>query len=410
MVDEEGIGRGFVWYDIQFAYDEFSVVVEYYSLAAITSIDDGYYPLCFDGASVIDFSGVTTFESCYSGLSDAFRGLSTTNSCDIYFNSLNTNSFVFEGGECVVFASFLSNRNSTSPATIHFPSNLQTLVSTLTGYPTFGAAEGMGICAFDLPATGSITTTTLSFSTAGVPMIDSYTIGGNTYTSSASVVLENNVPYTLSAVCHGDRLKVNSTLIALMFGGSEPWSLSCTVITDGTNVTFTGNNTSTYTTTVSTPIVMTSESSCCIPYYTKVNYFDGTTKSAEEVKIGDKLLGYNENTNKFEEVEVLCVIHKIRNQLVTVTTENHEIEITPDHPILTDKGWAVYDLNADGYNTIEKIQLTENLKVLTLDGYEQIVSISYRELDKAIDMYTFDVTDPIDTYVAAGIISHNEKC
>lgn len=153
LVDEEGIGRGFIWFDIQTANEEFSTTIEYYSLAAITSIDDGYCTLRFDGASVIDFSGVTTFESYYSGLSDAFSRWSTTNSCDIYFNSLNTNSFHIYEGTCEVFNRFLANRDSTSPATIHFPSNLQTLVSTFVGYPTFGAATGMGICAFDLPAT-----------------------------------------------------------------------------------------------------------------------------------------------------------------------------------------------------------------------------------------------------------------
>ena len=152
---------------------------------------------------------------------------------------------------------------------------------------------------------------------------------------------------------------------------------------------------------------------CCIPYYTQVNYFDGTTKNAEDVKIGDKLLGYNESTQEFVEVEVLNVIHKIRNQLVKVKTRNYEIEITPEHPILTDQGWAVYDLNAINDYDFEKIQLDTSLKLLTEKGkYEKIISIKYNELDESIDVYTFNITDGIDTYVANGIISHNirDKC
>ena len=146
----------------------------------------------------------------------------------------------------------------------------------------------------------------------------------------------------------------------------------------------------------------------CIPYYTKVNYFDGTTKNAENVAIGDKLLGYNENTKSFIEVEVLNVITVSKNQLVKVITENHEIEITTDHPLLTDKGWAVYDLEIENSNTFEKIQLDTSLKLLTKENvYENILSIELEELKESIDVYTFDTSNGIDSYVANGLVSHN---
>lgn len=188
------------------------------------------------------------------------------------------------------------------------------------------------------------------------------------------------------------------------------------ITVDGVN-TYMGNSssgsgTATITFTSSSSVVtITLYPVCCIPYYTPVNYFDGSTKTAENVQVGDKLLGYDENIGDFVEVEVLNIVHKLRNQLVKVTTDNYELELTPDHPILTDKGWAVYDTNAGNYKNIDKIQLTTDLKVLTINGeYEDIKSIGYRELEAPIDTYTFNITDGIDTYVAAGLISHNGKC
>ena len=37
--------------------------------------------------------------------------------------------------------------------TIHFPSNLQSTISQLDGYPLFGGESGYIVLAFDLPAT-----------------------------------------------------------------------------------------------------------------------------------------------------------------------------------------------------------------------------------------------------------------
>lgn len=71
---------------------------------------------------------------------------------DIYFNALTTASF---GSYINQFNNmFNSLTASTSGAfTIHFPSNLSSTISGLTGYPNFGATAGRLTLAFDLPAT-----------------------------------------------------------------------------------------------------------------------------------------------------------------------------------------------------------------------------------------------------------------
>jgi hypothetical protein len=47
----------------------------------------------------------------------------------------------------------MQGTGSTVTHTIHFPSNLESTIQTLTGYPLFGGTSGKVVLAFDLPAT-----------------------------------------------------------------------------------------------------------------------------------------------------------------------------------------------------------------------------------------------------------------
>ena len=70
----------------------------------------------------------------------------------ITFNSLKTTSF----GNVNAFSSMFSTTTgseATGGCTVHFPSNLQSTISGLTGYPTFGGSSSYIQLAFDLPAT-----------------------------------------------------------------------------------------------------------------------------------------------------------------------------------------------------------------------------------------------------------------
>ena len=94
----------------------------------------------------IDFSSLTTVGSL--GLESAFRDC--TGLTNIYFNSLKTTSF---GSYTNQFSTMLSSTGTTVTHTLHFPSNLSSTISGLTGYPTFGGTSGYVTLAFDLPAT-----------------------------------------------------------------------------------------------------------------------------------------------------------------------------------------------------------------------------------------------------------------
>ena len=90
-----------------------------------------------------DISGRSVFNSAF---------MACSNLTDIYFNALTTTSF---GSNVNQFQNmFNANSMSTSGnCTIHFPSNLSSTISGLTGYPNFGAAAGKLTLAFDLPET-----------------------------------------------------------------------------------------------------------------------------------------------------------------------------------------------------------------------------------------------------------------
>jgi hypothetical protein len=93
-----------------------------------------------------DVSGTSTFTGAFG---------SCRNLTDIYFNALTTTSF----GSNVNQFNNIFNSGSTGTAstsgnvTVHFPSNLSSTISGLTGYPNFGATAGRLTLAYDLPAT-----------------------------------------------------------------------------------------------------------------------------------------------------------------------------------------------------------------------------------------------------------------
>lgn len=69
---------------------------------------------------------------------------------DIYFSNLKTDSF---GTLKNQFQSMMNNTGNSKVHTIHFPSNLENTISTLTDYPLFGGTSGYIVLSFDLPAT-----------------------------------------------------------------------------------------------------------------------------------------------------------------------------------------------------------------------------------------------------------------
>ena len=98
------------------------------------------------GLTSVDFPSLTKLSRW--SLNGTFRGC--TGLTDVYFRALTTSSF--DSGTDV-FGTLMKETGTTVTHTLKFPSNMESTISGLTGYPTFGGNSGHVVCAFDLPAT-----------------------------------------------------------------------------------------------------------------------------------------------------------------------------------------------------------------------------------------------------------------
>ena len=94
----------------------------------------------------VDLSSLTTVGS--SGLNSAFK--QCTQLQHVYFNALTSASF---GTYVNQFQNMMSSTGNKKVHRLHFPSNLESTISGLTGYPLFGGTSGYVILSYDLPAT-----------------------------------------------------------------------------------------------------------------------------------------------------------------------------------------------------------------------------------------------------------------
>lgn len=151
---------------------------------------------------------------------------------------------------------------------------------------------------------------------------------------------------------------------------------------------------------------------CCVPEYASISYLNNK-KPAADVKTGDIVLGYNVKTNEIQEVEVLDIIKKYRTELVVIKFEDNSIlEVTPDHPVYTNLGWACYRVEDSVYKNLhdigELLQLTTQMSILKQDNkFYKIQEIEYKKFENPITTYTFNTTNGIDTFIAEGCIVHN---
>jgi hypothetical protein len=119
------------------------------NMSALTTIGNGglYNTFAYcSGITSVNFANLATVGSL--GLSETFSYCSALT--DVYFNALTTTSF---GTDTDQFDNMLLGTGTGVAHTLHFPSNLETTIQGLSGYPNFGGASGYVTLAFDLPAT-----------------------------------------------------------------------------------------------------------------------------------------------------------------------------------------------------------------------------------------------------------------
>lgn len=149
------------------------------------------------------------------------------------------------------------------------------------------------------------------------------------------------------------------------------------------------------------------EEATCVPYYANILVDnEGNYKKPTDINVGDMIAAYNMETNQIELIKVIDIHSPIRNNLVSIIfDDDSKIEVTNDHAILTNEGWAAYEPQAC-HEVENVIALTTSQKVLQTDlSYKQIKSIEYVEKPEGIQCYAINTV--CDTFITETSVVHN---
>ena len=158
----------------------------------------------------------------------------------------------------------------------------------------------------------------------------------------------------------------------------------------------------------------TSLSMCCITGDTEVSVgFNGESKFANAIAIGDKVLTMNTATGELSLESIIKVIVVTRYAMATVRLKDGSVlNLTPDHPILTSTGWAIcgkstqYDISPD---VMRDTPLAVGDMVKTLSGYVEVESIDIMTTTRGITVYSYSVENNHNLF-AGGMLIHNVPC
>jgi RHS repeat-associated protein len=135
----------------------------------------------------------------------------------------------------------------------------------------------------------------------------------------------------------------------------------------------------------------------------KICFTEGTlvatekgSKKIENIKEGDLVWSYNEETGKKELKKVVELSRNTSSSLVKISVNGTEITCTPEHPFYVNGNW------------VEAKNLTKGTLLTTLDGTTSPVE-SIKFLDKKVKVYNFEVEGNHNYYVSEkGILVHND--
>lgn len=149
----------------------------------------------------------------------------------------------------------------------------------------------------------------------------------------------------------------------------------------------------------------------CFIAGTQISTEDGNQVPIEKIKVGDKVLSYNEQTGKQELETVYEIVTPIHDDIVTYTYEEGTLSCTYDHPIYTqnldlkssdpDKTNAFYKLEKQ----VTGIELGDNL--INLQGKETPILSIDKKIIPETQTYLLRITGNHNFY-ANGVLVHNK--
>ena len=151
----------------------------------------------------------------------------------------------------------------------------------------------------------------------------------------------------------------------------------------------------------------------CFIAGTKISMSNGTKKNIEDVRIGDRVLSWDENDNKIKSSIVCRLQQPIHNDMVNIKFGN-EIENvnTFDHPYyVKNKGWSSYrpDLTMSRYEIgeIKQIEVGDICYYNNNGELEEIKIFSIEEKLGKVKTYIIEIEN-YNTFFANDILTHNK--
>ena len=155
------------------------------------------------------------------------------------------------------------------------------------------------------------------------------------------------------------------------------------------------------------PIVI---DTCCFVKGTKISMSDNTIRNIEDVKIGDIVITYNEETKEQEPGEVIGIASPLKSNIVEYKlSDDVIIKSTTCHPYwVVNKGWSSFSplLTKELYD-FDVEQIEENDILLTIDSKEVIIDKITELITKKVMTYNLKISGN-HTYYANGILVHNK--
>lgn len=150
---------------------------------------------------------------------------------------------------------------------------------------------------------------------------------------------------------------------------------------------------------------------CCFTGDTLITLADRTTIRIDAIKVGDKVLSFNEITHEELSSEVLAIASPTKNDIVTYRLSNGTVvEATIEHPIwVIGKGWSSFSPSATDQHHSMQVDIIEEGDVLLTEEGNQ-VTLVYMELNKDREyekVYNFKLKEHY-TYYANRILVHNK--
>lgn len=128
---------------------------------------------------------------------------------------------------------------------------------------------------------------------------------------------------------------------------------------------------------------------------TKVLMADGSYKNIEDIKIGDFVMGFNEDTKENKASEVINTFHNSQEDNQGYLIINRRLKITKEHEVFINGIWM----------QIGSAKIGDGLKLV--NGAEEIIE-SIEKIDEKVETFNLEIKDA-HNYHAEDVLVHNAR-